>query len=55
MVVGNVGDSRAILAKRHEDGTTLVVEQLTVDLKPDVPGTSFVCLVLDMCLNRIWF
>ena len=53
MVVGNVGDSRAILAKRHEDGTTLVVEQLTVDLKPDVPGTPFICLILDMYLDRI--
>lgn len=37
LVVGNVGDSRAILARRDENGA-LVADQLTVDLKPDLPG-----------------
>lgn len=37
LIVGNVGDSRAILARRREDGS-LIVDQLTVDLKPDLPG-----------------
>lgn len=37
LVVGNVGDSRAILVSRHQDGS-LIAEQLTRDLKPDSPG-----------------
>ncbi|KAF3796858.1 putative protein phosphatase 2C 66 [Nymphaea thermarum] len=36
LVIGNVGDSRAILGTRDEDGTLCAV-QLTVDLKPNLP------------------
>lgn len=36
LILGNVGDSRAILGSMSEDGS-LVAIQLTVDLKPDVP------------------
>lgn len=36
LILGNVGDSRAILGSTAEDGS-LVAIQLTVDLKPDVP------------------
>lgn len=37
LVVGSVGDSRAILASRSEDGS-FVAHQLTIDSKPDSPG-----------------
>ncbi|XXG80241.1 hypothetical protein AAC387_Pa09g1158 [Persea americana] len=36
LVIGNVGDSRAVLGTRDE-GNALVAIQLTVDLKPDLP------------------
>eukprot|EP00250_Pteridium_aquilinum_P001803 c12017_g1_i1 orf=628-2148(-) len=36
LIIGNVGDSRAVLATRAEDGTLDAV-QLTVDLKPSLP------------------
>lgn len=36
-MLGNVGDSRAVLGTRDEDGS-LVAVQLTVDLKPNIPG-----------------
>eukprot|EP00250_Pteridium_aquilinum_P012986 c21063_g2_i1 orf=279-1550(-) len=36
LILGNVGDSRAILGSTAEDGS-LVAIQLTVDLKPNVP------------------
>jgi serine/threonine protein phosphatase PrpC len=36
-VIGNVGDSRAILATRGDDHCLTAV-QLTVDLKPSLPG-----------------
>jgi serine/threonine protein phosphatase PrpC len=39
VVIGNVGDSRAVLATRDEDNSLIAV-QLTVDLKPDLPGLS---------------
>ena len=39
LVIGNVGDSRAVLGTRdHED--SLIAVQLTVDLKPNLPSTS---------------
>ncbi|KEH21867.1 phosphatase 2C family protein [Medicago truncatula] len=39
LVVGNVGDSRAVLGTRdHED--SLIAVQLTVDLKPNLPSIS---------------
>ncbi|KAI5070383.1 hypothetical protein GOP47_0014726 [Adiantum capillus-veneris] len=37
LLVGSVGDSRAILATQSTDGS-LVAHQLTMDLKPDSPG-----------------
>lgn len=38
LFIGNVGDSRAILARRsHEDGC-LIAHQLTTDLKPNLPN-----------------
>lgn len=36
LVIGNVGDSRAVLGTRDNDGS-LVPVQLTVDLKPNLP------------------
>ncbi|KAJ8528524.1 hypothetical protein K7X08_022216 [Anisodus acutangulus] len=36
LVIGNIGDSRAVLAMRDMDGS-LVAVQLTVDLKPNLP------------------
>ncbi|XXG80239.1 hypothetical protein AAC387_Pa09g1157 [Persea americana] len=36
LVIGNVGDSRAILGTRDEDNKLIAI-QLTVDLKPDLP------------------
>ncbi|CAA7409556.1 unnamed protein product [Spirodela intermedia] len=36
LVIGNVGDSRAVLGMRDEDDS-LVAVQLTVDLKPNLP------------------
>ncbi|XP_077210514.1 putative protein phosphatase 2C 33 [Tasmannia lanceolata] len=43
LIIGNVGDSRAILGTRDDDGTLTAV-QLTVDLKPNLPRE----------LQRIW-
>ncbi|GAA0186357.1 protein phosphatase [Lithospermum erythrorhizon] len=37
LVIGNVGDSRAVLGTRDDDDQ-LVPVQLTVDLKPNLPG-----------------
>lgn len=37
LMIGNVGDSRAILATRREEDGTLQPIQLTVDLKPSLP------------------
>ncbi|CAN8293119.1 unnamed protein product [Cochlearia groenlandica] len=39
LVVGNIGDSRAVLATRDEDNALIAV-QLTIDLKPDLPSES---------------
>ena len=39
IVIGNVGDSRAVLATKDKDNSLIAV-QLTVDLKPDLPGLS---------------
>lgn len=36
-MIGNVGDSRAVLGMRDK-GDSLVPIQLTVDLKPNLPG-----------------
>ena len=37
LVIGNVGDSRAVLATRDKDNS-LTAEQLTIDLKPNLPS-----------------
>jgi serine/threonine protein phosphatase PrpC len=37
LVIGNVGDSRAILGTKDEKGAYVSV-QLTVDLKPNLPS-----------------
>ncbi|KAF9670403.1 hypothetical protein SADUNF_Sadunf13G0064600 [Salix dunnii] len=39
LVLGNVGDSRAVLGTRDEDDS-LVAVQLTVDLKPNLPAEA---------------
>ncbi|XP_021734367.1 probable protein phosphatase 2C 33 [Chenopodium quinoa] len=39
LVIGNVGDSRAVLGTRDDDNT-LVAVQLTVDLKPNLPAEA---------------
>ncbi|KAA8538863.1 hypothetical protein F0562_025555 [Nyssa sinensis] len=39
LVIGNIGDSRAILGTRDEDDS-LVAVQLTVDLKPNLPAEA---------------
>lgn len=39
LIVGNIGDSRAILATRDENNSLSAV-QLTVDLKPNLPGIA---------------
>ncbi|XP_059628654.1 probable protein phosphatase 2C 33 [Cornus florida] len=39
LVIGNVGDSRAVLATRDKDDSLLAV-QLTVDLKPNLPAEA---------------
>eukprot|EP00250_Pteridium_aquilinum_P011885 c20368_g1_i1 orf=169-1329(+) len=36
LMIGNVGDSRAVLARRSQDGS-LTAHQLTTDLKPNLP------------------
>ncbi|KAK7294778.1 hypothetical protein RJT34_17674 [Clitoria ternatea] len=38
LIVGNLGDSRAVLCTR--DGDQLIPVQLTVDLKPDIPSET---------------
>ncbi|AQK59108.1 probable protein phosphatase 2C 14 [Zea mays] len=39
LIIGNLGDSRAVLGTRDENNQ-LVAVQLTVDLKPDIPSES---------------
>ncbi|KAL5547519.1 hypothetical protein UlMin_002750 [Ulmus minor] len=39
LVIGNVGDSRGVIATRDKD-ESLIAVQLTVDLKPDLPGEA---------------
>lgn len=37
LIIGNIGDSRAVLATRDANNSLTPV-QLTVDLKPNIPG-----------------
>ncbi|XP_057808222.1 probable protein phosphatase 2C 65 isoform X1 [Salvia miltiorrhiza] len=39
LIISNLGDSRAVLCKR-DDSNQLLAEQLTVDLKPNVPSET---------------
>lgn len=39
LIIGNVGDSRAVLGTRDKNNS-LVAEQLTVDLKPNLPAEA---------------
>ncbi|KAM7269103.1 hypothetical protein ACFE04_024600 [Oxalis oulophora] len=50
LVVGNVGDSRAVLATRDKDNTLTAV-QLTVDLKPDLPREA---ARIHQCKGRVF-
>lgn len=45
IVIGNVGDSRAVLGTRDVDNA-LVAIQLTVDLKPNLPSMLVSMLIL---------
>ncbi|KAL5735494.1 hypothetical protein ACOSP7_029966 [Xanthoceras sorbifolium] len=50
LVIGNVGDSRAVLAMRDKDNS-LVAIQLTVDLKPDLPRET---ARIQQCKGRVF-
>ncbi|KAH9652678.1 protein-serine/threonine phosphatase [Citrus sinensis] len=50
IVIGNVGDSRAVLATREKDNS-LVAVQLTVDLKPDLPREA---ARIQQCKGRVF-
>ncbi|KAM3696044.1 hypothetical protein ACJW31_06G008200 [Castanea mollissima] len=50
IVIGNVGDSRAVLATRDKD-SSLIAIQLTVDLKPDLPGEA---ARIQRCKGRVF-
>lgn len=50
LVLGNVGDSRAVLATIDEDNSLIPV-QLTVDLKPDLPGEA---ARIQQCKGRVF-
>ncbi|KAI3724279.1 hypothetical protein L2E82_36051 [Cichorium intybus] len=39
LIIGNIGDSRAVLCTRDKDNSRVAV-QLTVDLKPNLPGEA---------------
>ncbi|QCE03252.1 pyruvate dehydrogenase phosphatase [Vigna unguiculata] len=62
LIIGNLGDSRAVLCRRADDNN-LVPVQLTVDLTPDIPSEAlriFNCggrifsTKQDPSVNRIW-
>lgn len=50
LIIGNIGDSRAVLATRDSDNN-LVASQLTVDLKPDLPGEA---ARIQKCKGRVF-
>ncbi|KAJ4915932.1 putative protein phosphatase 2C 6 [Raphanus sativus] len=50
LVVGNIGDSRAVLATRDQDNALMAV-QLTIDLKPDLPSES---ARIQKCKGRVF-
>ncbi|EPS66665.1 hypothetical protein M569_08112, partial [Genlisea aurea] len=50
LIIGNVGDSRAVLATRSRDNS-LVAVQLTVDLKPNLPREA---ARIQKCKGRVF-
>ncbi|XP_023552544.1 probable protein phosphatase 2C 6 [Cucurbita pepo subsp. pepo] len=50
LILGNVGDSRAVLATIDEDNSLIPV-QLTVDLKPDLPAEA---ARIQQCKGRVF-
>ncbi|KAK1292189.1 putative protein phosphatase 2C 66 [Acorus calamus] len=50
LIIGNVGDSRAVLGTRHKDNS-LVAVQLTVDLKPNLPREA---ARIQQCKGRVF-
>ncbi|KAK8506789.1 hypothetical protein V6N13_054984 [Hibiscus sabdariffa] len=50
LVIGNVGDSRAVLAMRDKDNSLIAI-QLTVDLKPDLPREA---ARIQQCKGRVF-
>ncbi|XP_022721135.1 probable protein phosphatase 2C 6 [Durio zibethinus] len=50
LVIGNVGDSRAVLAVRDKDNSLIAI-QLTVDLKPDLPKEA---ARIQQCKGRVF-
>ncbi|CAN0922899.1 Probable protein phosphatase 2C 18 [Linum grandiflorum] len=50
LIIGNVGDSRAVLATRDDENSLLAV-QLTVDLKPDLPREA---ARIQQCKGRVF-
>lgn len=51
LVIGNVGDSRAVLGTKNDKGAYVAV-QLTVDLKPNLPR-KLVSYIPAQILERI--
>lgn len=50
IIIGNVGDSRAVLATRETDNSLMAV-QLTVDLKPNLPREA---ARIEKCKGRVF-
>ncbi|EOY26144.1 Phosphatase 2C family protein isoform 3 [Theobroma cacao] len=50
LIIGNVGDSRAVLAARDKDNSLIAI-QLTVDLKPDLPREA---ARIQQCKGRVF-
>ncbi|CAK9157799.1 unnamed protein product [Ilex paraguariensis] len=50
LIIGNVGDSRAVLATRDKDNSLMAV-QLTIDLKPNLPREA---ARIQQCKGRVF-
>ncbi|KAL2523855.1 putative protein phosphatase 2C 18 [Abeliophyllum distichum] len=50
LIIGNIGDSRAVLATRDKDNSLMAV-QLTVDLKPNLPREA---ARIQKCMGRVF-
>ncbi|CAA3024065.1 probable phosphatase 2C 6 [Olea europaea subsp. europaea] len=50
LIIGNIGDSRAVLATRNKDNSLMAV-QLTVDLKPNLPREA---ARIQKCKGRVF-